>query len=142
MKSNNMDSRGSAVVVALQCQHTSINNLIKSFMVNTLFQLPYFFQTGLKALGWILPQPLESIFVLRLHRFQQRTSVHIVSYYPSADLRFLLICFLVTEMDTKSGTWGNKTGGSVNKGAIVAFSLCFLSQPFPSFPSNLFFFLF
>lgn len=86
MKSNNMDSRGSAVVVALQCQHTSINNLIKSFMANTLFQLPYFFQTGLKALGWILPQPLGSIFVLRLHRFQQRTVATL------SHITHLLIC--------------------------------------------------
>lgn len=46
MKSNNVDSGswGSNVDVALQCQHTSINNLIKSSLVKTLFQLPFFFQ--------------------------------------------------------------------------------------------------
>ena len=47
MKSNNVDSgsRGTTVDAALQCQHTSINNLIKSPVVTTLFQLPSFSQT-------------------------------------------------------------------------------------------------
>ena len=53
MKSNNVDSgsRGSTQDVALQCQHTSINNLIKRPVVKTLFRLPFFFQTCRKKLA-------------------------------------------------------------------------------------------
>lgn len=52
MKSNNVDSgsEASTVDVALQCQHTSINNLIKSSVVETLFQL----QLLLHLLGLLL----------------------------------------------------------------------------------------
>lgn len=53
MKSNNVDSGswGSNVDVALQCQHTSINNLIKNSVVKTLFKLPFFF-----PMSWKDPQ--------------------------------------------------------------------------------------
>lgn len=126
LKSNNMDSGSSALVST----HINKQHNKKLHGQHVIAATVLFFQTVLNAPVRILSQLLLYIPVPRLHQFSS-DHVNILSYYPSADLRFLF-CFHLTQMNT------HKTGGSIKNGAkFLAFFLSFfslsLSRYFSSF---------
>lgn len=136
MKSNNVDSgsRGTTVDAALQCQHTSINNLIKSPVVTTLFQLPSFSQTR-----WTHsqrnPHSASSLHVVQCGLSPTGGCCKFLSYCPLLFRRFWSPMSLPVSIPSSFAfhwsrwtkihphTMAIKYGGSIHTRAILVWSL-------------------